>query len=472
MRKLVLLGLVQALLLLAGCGGGSGSVVTTSNNGSGGGWRRLLARNTITMTVERPDPNGNDVDTPVHHGHRLRPGKHHQLPDDRPRRGRHRLLWLARHLLGARPRPLPPRCGRRPTSNGNSVVECTKFADGFTWGPVKAADVQIAGESANNVPIQVIGDPAYLLTSTPSGTTNEIPPRARARGPEEDTVAAFGANAIIGIGRVRRGLRSAIAACPRATPESRLLLRVPGEHLVAHRSLHGDRRCPTPAQVTDPVTLLPDGQQRGDHRAARSAEGASYAPPATLIFGIGTESNNSVNATDRAHRGLPRTATSARRYTTRGGQAAVPALLLFRHGIERLLLLRRLDPIGPGLQQLSRLQLAAAGLVVLPQPPSSAICSATNTGQNGMQSTVTFSIGNAYTLFNASAVGNRLQRHRRQQRLAIDRLHHASHGQQRHRRARSISDSLSSSAGRSTSPSRAPTPPGAAGPYYAILRSA
>ena len=74
--------------------------------------------------------------------------------------------------------------------DGNSLVECTQFADGYSWGPVEQADVQIAGESAAAVAIQVIGDPQF---------TN-VPANCSGSGPEEDTVAAFGANGILGIG--------------------------------------------------------------------------------------------------------------------------------------------------------------------------------------------------------------------------------------------------------------------------------
>jgi hypothetical protein len=78
----------------------------------------------------------------------------------------------------------------QPTSNGSSLVECTAFADGYSWGPVALADVQVSGESASSVPVQVIGDPNF---------TN-VPADCSGVGPAEDTVVAFGANGIIGVG--------------------------------------------------------------------------------------------------------------------------------------------------------------------------------------------------------------------------------------------------------------------------------
>ena len=45
-------------------------------------------------------------------------------------------------------------------SNGNPVGECAGFVSGFTWGPIKMADVSMAGETAKNIPVQVI-DPTF-----------------------------------------------------------------------------------------------------------------------------------------------------------------------------------------------------------------------------------------------------------------------------------------------------------------------
>ena len=76
-------------------------------------------------------------------------------------------------------------------ANGNSLAECTQFADGFSWGPVVSADVQVAGETAHSLPVQVIGD--SRLPNIPANCSGT-------GGPEEDTVSTFGANGILGIG--------------------------------------------------------------------------------------------------------------------------------------------------------------------------------------------------------------------------------------------------------------------------------
>jgi hypothetical protein len=77
--------------------------------------------------------------------------------------------------------------------SGNRLLECTVFGDGYSWGPIARADFTISGESAASMPIQVIGDPNFL--PAPSACSSQS-----TGGGEEDTVLAFGANAIIGIG--------------------------------------------------------------------------------------------------------------------------------------------------------------------------------------------------------------------------------------------------------------------------------
>ena len=77
-------------------------------------------------------------------------------------------------------------------AGGNyAIAECAQFADGYAWGPVKIADVKIAGEEAAALPVQVIGDAAFAT----------IPDNCSSYGPAENTVATFGANGVLGVGQ-------------------------------------------------------------------------------------------------------------------------------------------------------------------------------------------------------------------------------------------------------------------------------
>ncbi len=42
-------------------------------------------------------------------------------------------------------------------ANGNSIAECAPFVASFTWGPVANANISMVGESASNLPVQLIG---------------------------------------------------------------------------------------------------------------------------------------------------------------------------------------------------------------------------------------------------------------------------------------------------------------------------
>ncbi len=89
--------------------------------------------------------------------------------------------------------------GLAPISvSGNSLEECIQFGDtSYTWGPMDLADVEIAGETASNIPVQLLGAttstvPADCLASP---VNSSLP-----NGGDVDTLATVGANGILGIG--------------------------------------------------------------------------------------------------------------------------------------------------------------------------------------------------------------------------------------------------------------------------------
>jgi len=400
-RKLVLIGLAQALLVLAGCGGGSGSVATpTSNNGSGNGNGNgsSQAPNAITMTVDSgPDPSaGYDVDSPFITVTLCAPGSttNCQVIDHvEVDTGSYGFRVISSVLNSSLAAALRQEVG----SDGNPIVECTMFADGFTWGPVKVADLQVGGESASNVPMQVMGDPAYEQTS---GATNEIPSGCAQTGTEEDTVSTFGANAILGIGVFGPdcGSDCDLSASNQYNPD--FYYECPSSWTSA------DPCTVTPvatsAQVTNPVFLFQTDNNGVIIQFPAVANGAGSAT-GTLIFGIGNESNNNVNTknvltADSSYGDVSTT------YTDRSGHQQFLPYSYFDTGSNAYYFADGAIP-------------SATSCSTYPgynsKQPDSWFCpgsglsdlQAVNTGQNGTQSTVTFSIGNAYTLFNSSPSG-------------------------------------------------------------------
>ena len=384
MRKLVLLGLAQALLVLAGCGGGSGNVVTTSNNGSGGGSQ---ASNAVTVTVDSgPDPaSGYDVDTPFITITVCAPGStsncqtiDHVEVDT----GSYGLRIMSSVLSSSVASGLQQEVG----TGGNPIVECTQFADGFSWGPVKVADVQIAGESASKIPVQVIGDASF---------ESEIPTACSSTGTKEDTVATFGANAILGIGVFAEdcGTHCVITSangwyytCPANGTSTTSCVGVAENEQT---------------QVTDPVTNFHTDNNGVIVKLPSVAEGASSAT-GTLIFGIGTASNNNLGSQTvlTADSSYGDVTTN---YTTQGGQQQVLPFSYFDTGSNAYYFA---DSSIPSAQSCSSYPGYSSSK---PQtwfcPSSELTLHATNLGHNGMQSTVSLSIGNAYTLFNSSSSG-------------------------------------------------------------------
>jgi len=168
-------------------------------------------------------------------------------------------------------------------ANGNAVVECTQFADGYAWGPVKHADLKVGGEVASNVPIQVLGDPAYPSSLIPAACVN-IP------GAEEDTVAQFGANGVLGVGNYIQDCGggctdagtqdgSAYNICTNVTP-------MICEPVAVALSV----------QVTNPVAAFADDDNGVQiELAAVDADGAATGA-GTLVFGIGTKSDNALGS--------------------------------------------------------------------------------------------------------------------------------------------------------------------------------
>ena len=155
-------------------------------------------------------------------------------------------------------------------SNGNSLVECTVFVDGYSWGPVASADLTIAGETAKSLPVQVIGDSRFTtVPSTCSGT-----------GTAEDTVTNFGANGILGIGPFQLDCGD----CDTVVH--------PQYYACATAANCVETLVPTAMQVPNPVTLFAADNNGIIIDLPTVAPTGAATVSGQLIFGIDTQSNN------------------------------------------------------------------------------------------------------------------------------------------------------------------------------------
>jgi hypothetical protein len=164
-------------------------------------------------------------------------------------------------------------------SSNNPLAECLQFADSTeSYGSLATADMvmPVSGEKASNVIVQLIGA-ASAGSPTCTGTPN-------------NDVVAFGANGILGVGPFINDCNTS-GTCS------------PGPQAANYYS------CPTPTtctgyaaplvqQVQNPVILLPKDNNGVILELPAVGSTGSTAANGSLVFGIGTETNNGLgNAT-------------------------------------------------------------------------------------------------------------------------------------------------------------------------------
>jgi hypothetical protein len=163
--------------------------------------------------------------------------------------------------------------------SGNPLVECMQFADGYSWGPVKIADLKVGGKTAASVPIQVIGDPAFASRSIPTACSSFV-------DNPENSLAQLGVNGILGIGNF---LQDCGSYCAGGTQDGSVYNACP----------QGTASCQPAAvalaqQVQNPAALFA-GDDNGVliQLPAVSPPGAATAS-GNLVFGVGTAGNNAL----------------------------------------------------------------------------------------------------------------------------------------------------------------------------------
>ncbi len=366
MRKTLIVGLVLVVLAIAGCGGGGGSSNVaasrgTGGGGGGGGGQTIVTSgpNVVTMTVDA-GPNGNSVDIPYITVTLCEPGTtvcqtFDHIEVDSGSYGL-RILADATDTTG---NPFSLALPQE-TVNGNPVAECTQFVDGYSWGPIDTADVQVSSESAQNVPVQVIGNPNYAT----------VPSACAGTGTQEDTVSTFGANGILGVGPFAQDCGTACATQANN-----------GDYYACTASGCQQTTLPVAEQVTDPVAdFQTDNNGVIVELPPLGASGTAASITGSLVFGIGTEGNNTLGA---------QTVLTADNYgdisTTYNGQSLPYSFL----------------DTGSNAYYFTDNSIPDSCLTQGNWycPAATLELSATNLGQNGMQSVVDFTIANAGTLF-------------------------------------------------------------------------
>ena len=159
-------------------------------------------------------------------------------------------------------------------SDGNPMAECFVQPAGYGWGTVAVAQVQVAGEIALSLPVQVIA-PTGFAAAPPSCT-------GQTTGGALSSVSALKANGILGIGL---WVQDCGSACAPGGPPQNTYYSCPSSGC-------GAIPAAVSQQVTNPVTMFPNDNNGSQIAFPPVISSGSPTAQGTLIFGIGTQPNN------------------------------------------------------------------------------------------------------------------------------------------------------------------------------------
>ncbi|HLN01856.1 MAG TPA: DUF3443 domain-containing protein [Bryobacteraceae bacterium] len=249
---------------------------------------------------------------------------------------------------------------------GSPLGNCATFSGNtYAWGAVATADVQLAGEIASKVPIQIINASGFPTV-----------PEACSVGGTNTDASSLGANGILGVGVTQQDCGSACATAGSGLPP--VYFGCPSTGCLAEA-------VSTQQQVQNPVGLFPqDNNGVVISLPALDASGDASAS-GQMVFGIGTQTDNALNGVQV--------------YTTDGfGNFSVTFNGSTYSG----------SFIDTGSNGLFFLNANSLGVPTCPVntnfycPSSTVNYSAITTGTNGTANTIAFSIANANTLFNTA----------------------------------------------------------------------
>ncbi len=157
-------------------------------------------------------------------------------------------------------------------SDGNPMAECYIAPSGYAWGSVALAKVQVSGEIAASIPVEVIA-PTNFAAAPPSCT-------GQTTGSALSTVTALKAKGILGVGVFPQDCGATCTASSQST----------------YFSCPMAGCAPLPAtiaqQVSNPVAAFPNDNNGSEIQLPPVVAGGAQTAQGTLIFGIGTQSNN------------------------------------------------------------------------------------------------------------------------------------------------------------------------------------
>jgi len=278
--------LIASLFALASCGGGGGGY------GGGGSTPPSTVDNKMTVTVDSGPTGVGPIANVLYTSVTVCvPGStsecvtvdHVQV--DTQSVG---LRLMASAIAGLSNNVLP-NLKQTTDSGGNPIFNCVTFGDGWSWGALVNADIQLTSdEKASSVPVQIIEDP----------TTSNVAPApvsCQTGGPvnnPENTPMEFGANGLLGVGM---GLQDCGPACASSA--------IPATYYSC-TSATSSGTCTsitmsTAGQIQNPVNVLSGSDNNGVAIALPAVSGPAASLTGTMYLGVGTQSNNKLPSSPR-----------------------------------------------------------------------------------------------------------------------------------------------------------------------------
>jgi hypothetical protein len=174
-----------------------------------------------------------------------------------------------------------------PANSQNTIAECLAFVDGYVWGAVATGTLQVGGETASNLSINVIDDNSSYAPTVPTACTTQTVDTSL------NSVADFLANGVMGVGVYAQDCGEGCATCSFAsggcTSSNDIYFSCNGTSDVC-----ASTQVALNNQVVNPVTLFATDNNGVILQFPTISTGGGGAPTATgsLIFGIGTQANN------------------------------------------------------------------------------------------------------------------------------------------------------------------------------------
>ena len=162
-------------------------------------------------------------------------------------------------------------------SGGTTYYNCVNFVDGtYLWGPVAQADIEMAGEKASTASLQLIENPSGF----------NVPSACSQGGENLDTLSALGANGILGVGSYPQDCGP---ACQNSTSPDVYFTCGPSGPC-------SSQTISVSQQVINPVIGF-STDNNGVILEMPSVDGEAATVSGSMIFGIGTQSNNALGST-------------------------------------------------------------------------------------------------------------------------------------------------------------------------------